>query len=88
MKKMSLKKKSDNLVFILLGCGGVCWFFCLMLFPSCRKINQESEQSIEIEEYYDSPAQLPQFFCDSIQNSNILIAAGEQENKELLTDKL
>lgn len=88
MKKKSLKKKADNLVFILLGCAGVCWFFSLLFFPSCRNINQESEQSIEIEEYYDSPAQLPQNFCDSIQGSNILIATGEQENKELLTDKL
>lgn len=87
MKRKSLMNKADNLVFILIGCAAVCWFFSLLFFASYGSICQEQEQQIEIEEYYDSPVELPDSYSDSIPGSNILIARW-QENKELLTDKL
>lgn len=87
MKRKNLMKKADNLVFILLGCASACWFFSLLFFASYANINREPEQQIEIQEYYDSPVELPESYFDSIPRNNILIARW-QENKELLTDKL
>ncbi len=87
MKRKNLMKKADNPVFVLIGCAAACWFFSLLFFASCANINPEPERQIQIQEYYDSPVELPKNEFDSIYDEYILISR-RQENKELLTDKL
>lgn len=87
MKRKNLMKKADNLVFVMLGYASACWFFSLLFFASYTNINREPERQIEIQEYYDSPVELPESYFDSI-NDSYKLTIRWKENKNLLTDKL